>query len=268
MNVPILRHQGAALGFRQRLRERAPLLGSFIKTPSVHATEILGSMGYDFVVVDEEHGPFDRGMIDLLMLAAHAANLAGIVRVPNPASILAALDMGAAGVVVPHVDSVEDARHAVAAARYRGGSRGFSPSPRAGGYGATGFADHILRADAGAGVIVMIEHPRAVREAEAIAAVDGVDALFLGLGDLAVASGEAEADSAALRQAAGRVALAAHRAGKALMCTAATTESAAWLFELGASALVVSSDQGLLRREAASQISAFRSVHGRGGELT
>lgn len=245
--------------FPQRLRDRAPLLGSFIKTPSVHATEIFGDLGFDFLVVDEEHGPFNRDAIDVLMLAARAAGIASIVRVAGPASILPALDMGAAGILVPHVDSAADARSAVAAAKYRGGVRGFSPSARAGRYGALGLIDHVERADAQSIVAVMIEHPSAVAAVEEIAAVDGVDALFIGLGDMAVAMGAPSADTPALRESAADVCRAALRHHKAMMATAGSIEAAAWLLDLGVTAIVVGSDQGLMRVEAARQLAAFRA---------
>src|SRR6185436_154766 len=123
--------------FRNRFARRDVLIGTFIKTPTTHATEILGTLGFDFVVIDEEHAPFDRAQTDVLLLAARASNLAGLVRVPSaaPEGLLSVLDCGASGVLVPHVKSPEMARQIVAACRYRGGSRGFSASSRAGRYG-------------------------------------------------------------------------------------------------------------------------------------
>ncbi|MGX8010079.1 aldolase/citrate lyase family protein [Mesorhizobium sp. ORM8.1] len=123
----------AQISFRKRFTSRELLLGTFIKTPTTHGIEILGGLGFDFVVIDEEHAPFDRVTVDNLLLAARAANTAAIVRVAEatPANLLAALDDGAAGVLVPHVSSVEKARDVVAACRYSG-KRGFSNSPRAG----------------------------------------------------------------------------------------------------------------------------------------
>ena len=95
--------------FRRRFSARQAVVGSFIKTPTTHATEIFGALGYDFVVIDEEHAPFDRAMTDVVLLAARASNLAGIVRVSSddPAKILSCLDCGAAGVLVPHVATVK-----------------------------------------------------------------------------------------------------------------------------------------------------------------
>src|SRR5215475_6975511 len=122
--------------FRQRFASGEPLVGTFIKTPTSHATEILGDLGFDFVVIDEEHAPFDRASIDVCLLAAKAAGAAGIVRVaaPTAANILSVLDNGAVGVLVPHVNSVAKAKEIVSACRYRGGRRGFAASTRAGRY--------------------------------------------------------------------------------------------------------------------------------------
>ena len=69
--------------FRRRFSARQHVVGSFIKTPTTHATEIFGALGYDFVVIDEEHAPIDRAMTDVMLLAARASNLAGIVRVSS-----------------------------------------------------------------------------------------------------------------------------------------------------------------------------------------
>jgi 2-keto-3-deoxy-L-rhamnonate aldolase RhmA len=70
-----------SVSFRERFRRADTMLGTFIKTPTGHGIEILGDLGYDFVVIDEEHAPFDRGSIDVALLAAHASRTAGVVRV-------------------------------------------------------------------------------------------------------------------------------------------------------------------------------------------
>src|SRR3569833_3192681 len=69
--------------FRRRFSARQTVVGSFIKTPTTHATEIFGALGYDFVAIDEEHAPIDRAMTDVMLLAARASSLAGIVRVSS-----------------------------------------------------------------------------------------------------------------------------------------------------------------------------------------
>jgi 2-keto-3-deoxy-L-rhamnonate aldolase RhmA len=89
-----------AAAFRQRFVRREPLIGSFVKTPTGHA--ILGDVGFDFVVLDQEHAPFDRSAIGNVLLAARAGGIAGIVWVAtgNASNLLSALDSGAAGVLV------------------------------------------------------------------------------------------------------------------------------------------------------------------------
>jgi staphyloferrin B biosynthesis citrate synthase len=176
-------------GLRQRLLSSELLLGTFIKTPTTHATEILGGLGFDFVVIDEEHAPFDRVTIDNLLLAARASNVVGIVRVAesSPAKLLAALDDGVTGVLVPHVFTVEKAKEIVAPCRYRRGKRGFSNSPRAGGYGQLSVWDHVDKADASVTVVATTKDPEAIDVIDDIVAVEGLDAVFICRGDLTVA---------------------------------------------------------------------------------
>jgi 2-keto-3-deoxy-L-rhamnonate aldolase RhmA len=248
--------------FRQRFLGRKPLMGTFIKTPGVHATEILGGLGLDFVVIDEEHAPFDRETIDLVLLAARAAGTAGIVRVAEPTAskILSVLDCGAAGVLVPHISSVAKAQEIAAASRYRGGKRGFSNSPRAGGYGTLSIWQHVDAGDAAATVIAMIEDPEALDEIEAIAAVDGLDGFFIGRGDLTVALGAPAMDAPAVRIAVERIAAAAQAAGKPVCVMANSIADAEAMKALGASAFIVSSDQGLMRQAALKVLADFTPV--------
>jgi staphyloferrin B biosynthesis citrate synthase len=206
------------LAFRHRLIAGEKLSGTFIKTPSGHATEILGDLGYDFVVIDEEHAPFDRLAIDQALLSARAS-IAGLVRVASASSsnLLSELDCGAVGVLVPHVASEKKAREVAAACRYRGGKRGFSNSPRDGRYGALSLHEHVELADAVSTVVAQIEDPEALEQIDAIASIDGIDALFIGRGDLAVAMGAASPDAPEIRSAAERISAAARRAGKPVM---------------------------------------------------
>ena len=125
--------------FRERLHAREPMIGTFVKTPGAHNTEIIGGLGYDFVVLDAEHAPWDRGTLDTGLLAAKAVGTAGIVRIgrPDATSILSVLDDGAIGVMVPHVDSAAKARDIVSWSHYKGGSRGLGIG-RGGEYGSGG----------------------------------------------------------------------------------------------------------------------------------
>ena len=122
-----------AASFRARLLARQTLVGTFLKTPTGHGVEIMGDAGFDFVVIDQEHAPFDRSSTDVALAIACARGLPALVRVAGPETVLSVLDGGATGILMPHVASAEQARAVVAACRYRGG-RGFATSTRAGRY--------------------------------------------------------------------------------------------------------------------------------------
>jgi 2-keto-3-deoxy-L-rhamnonate aldolase RhmA len=248
--------------FRQRFLEAQHLVGSFIKTPTCHAIEILGDLGFDFVVIDEEHAPFDRAAIDVGLLAARAAGTAGIVRVANPtaASILSVLDCGAIGVLVPHVATVERAREIATACRFRGGRRGYSGSPRAGRYGATPMWANVDASDAQTTVIAMIEDPEAVDNIEAIAKVDGIDGYFIGRGDLTVAFGAPANNAPIVQSAVERITKAVRAANKPVCVMVGTAEEATGFKKLGASAFIVSSDQGFMRRAASQVLNDFAKL--------
>lgn len=252
----------APADFRRRFLGGETLLGSFIKTPTGHATEILGGLGFDFVVIDEEHAPFDRVTIDSVLLAARAAGAAGIVRVaePTPAKLLAVLDDGAIGVLVPHVSTPAKAREMVAACRYRGGKRGFSNSPRAGDYGAAGLWAHVDAQDALVTVIAMIEDPEALDHLDDILAVDGLDGVFIGRGDLTVALGAPGMDSPQTIAATEKIAAAARRAKKPICMMVGGAGDAANFRTIGASAFIVSSDQGLMRQAATKIAGDFAAL--------
>jgi 2-keto-3-deoxy-L-rhamnonate aldolase RhmA len=142
------------------------------------------------------------------------------------------------------------AREIVSSCRYRGGSRGFSSSPRAGRYGETSMARHVQDSDAHVAVIAMIEDPAALDEIEAIAAVEGLDGVFVGRADLAVALGANEVTDLAIQTAAELIVRAARNAGKpACMMVSGASEGQTWRAK-GVSAFVVSSDQGFLRQAA------------------
>jgi staphyloferrin B biosynthesis citrate synthase len=248
--------------FRRRFSARHAVVGSFIKTPTTHATEIFGALGYDFVVIDEEHAPFDRAITDVVLLAARGSNLAGIVRVSSddPAKILSCLDCGAAGVLVPHVATVDKARAIAAAARYRGGRRGYSGSPRAGAYGATPMWTLVDEQDASVCTIAMIEDPEALDQIDAIAAVDGIHGLFIGRGDLTVALGAKSSADGSVKDAVARVIAAANKVAKPVCVMVASPAEAKDFAGLGASAFIISSDQGLMRRAASQTLTDFKTL--------
>lgn len=244
-------------GFKQLLKQRAPLLGTFVKMPTTQAIEILGAAGFDFVVIDGEHAPLDRATIDLMILASRAAGMTPLVRVGGLDQILTALDCGAAGVMVPHVSSVEDARAVASACRYAGGTRGFAGLTRASGWGTRKPVAHMAEQDEEVVCIAMIEDSTAVERIDEIAAVEGIDVLFVGRGDLGATFGadpEAASKVAALSE---RVAAAARQIDKPLLMLATSTADAATMRGLGVAAMLVSSDHGMLKTAAMTAIDEY-----------
>jgi len=226
-------------------------MGTFIKTSSPHVVEILGTTGLDFAVLDAEHAPLDRAALDLMMLAGKAAGLPLLVRIPDrsAAAVQSVLDMGAAGLLVPHVDTVADAQAVVAHARFRGGERGFSSSPRFAGYGSLGMKAAIAHGDT-ALVICQIESPQAVENAAAIAATSGVDGLFIGRADLALAMGLEDSKHPSVSEATDRSIAAALAAGKLAGVFTGTLDERDRYARAGVNWFVYGSDQSLLRQGA------------------
>ena len=166
------------------LRESRPLLGMFIGLPAPSLVEMCGHAGFDFVIIDNEHGPASLETTEHMLRAARAAGIIPVVRTVE-AEILRVLDIGASGIQVPQVESAEQARRIVAAAKYPpAGTRGAAFSTRAAGYGFFGGAPHAEKSDAGIAVVVMAETRQAIENIDAIAAVPGVDAVFFGPNDL------------------------------------------------------------------------------------
>lgn len=245
--------------FRRRLTARKPIFGSFLKTPHPVQIEVMAGAGYDCLVLDAEHGPFDRSTLDTMMIAGLAADCPLIVRVPvgSPDWILAVLDMGAAGVMVPHVNSVAQAEALVRAATYGPGGRGYAGTTRAAGYGRRAMTEHLARARSEAVLIAQIEDPEGARNYEAIAAVDGIDALFVGRSDLAVGHGKADffdPETGALALGV----LGATGAATGLYC--APGEDLAPFQAAGGSLFVMGSDHTAMMRGAAADRQCFEAL--------
>jgi 2-keto-3-deoxy-L-rhamnonate aldolase RhmA len=179
--------EGNGMNFRERLRAGELLAATWVKTPHIHVVEVLALSSLDLLVLDAEHAPFGRPELDACILAARAGGKPVLVR---PASssheyLLQALDGGADGVIVPHVRSAAEARELVRASHYGPGGRGFAGSTRAARYATWGMVNH-HKAAKSVSVVAQIEDAEALDEIEEIAAVEGIDALFIGRADLTI----------------------------------------------------------------------------------
>ncbi len=249
------------VGFRQRLVTGERLLSSFIKTPHHSAVEIAGIAGFDAVVLDAEHAAFDATRMDISLLACRAANVCSLVRIADAtkASVLQALDLGADGLVVPHVVSAEQASGIIASTRYRSGNRGFSNSPRAGEYGRLSMTEHISLHDERISVICQIEDAEAIERVDEIATVEGVDCLFVGRADLAVSFrtfdlGHPEVELAVIHSL-----RAARDAGKASGLFVSSLDEVERYAREGATFFILGSDQAALRTTWTQQVQQFRA---------
>lgn len=172
-------------------RGRKPI-GIFISSTDPASTDIMARSGFDYVILDQEHGRLGRVEIENHVRAALLHGAIPFVRVleNDPPLIQSMLDVGAQGLFVPHVDAADDAERAVAATRYPPlGRRGMCPSCQAGGYGLAGWRERTAAADANIIVVPIIESRRAVANIDAILSVDGIDIVNFGPGDLSADMG-------------------------------------------------------------------------------
>jgi 2-keto-3-deoxy-L-rhamnonate aldolase RhmA len=176
--------------FRERLLRGDRLIGTLLSLPSPELAEIASDAGFDWLFLDMEHGSLEaRDVLNLVQATRQPC--APLVRIPESTEmwVKKALDTGAAGVIVPHVNSAEDAARAVHWGKYPpegGRSVGFS---RANRYG-TRFQENVETANAETVVVAQVEHIDGVRAIEAVLDVGGVDAVFIGPYDLSASLGK------------------------------------------------------------------------------
>lgn len=236
------------LDLKQALATGQDLIGAFVESGSSIMAEMLGYAGLDFVVIDCEHGPLSPygSELENVIRAAWVANVAPLVRVTwnDPGQILKAVDMGASGVVVPHVNAAAEAAAAVSAANYHPkGRRSAAPLTLGSRRGFEGWGAYYERSLAATLVIPLIEEQPGVAAIEEIAAVPGLGGIFFGPFDLAVSSGAADRafDSDVLAEQ-DRVYAAARANGLPIFDLAWSPESALAKMRRGAQAVALGAD--------------------------
>ncbi|MCB1744039.1 MAG: 2-dehydro-3-deoxyglucarate aldolase [Gammaproteobacteria bacterium] len=178
---------------KRRLAAGDAALGCSVMIPSPQMVEMVGHLGFDWVLVDMEHGTIGIESAELMIMAAQACGISAIVRPPGnrSAEISAVMDRGAHGVQVPHVNSAEDARRAVAAVKFGAGAqRGLAAGTRPDRYGlGESMPDFVSRSNAATLVCVQIEHEQAVLAIDELLDVESVDVYFIGPSDLSQSMG-------------------------------------------------------------------------------
>ncbi len=221
-------------------RSNRRLRGVFNGIPSPAIVEMCAYAGFDFVLIDNEHGSASFETTEHMLRAARAARIPALVRCLEQ-DIARTLDSGACGVQIPMVNTAAHAAEIVQKVKYPlchgvagvSGQRGSAFSTRAAGYGAFGGAEHTQRSNDGIAVVVMIETLEGVNNAAEIAAVEGVDAVFVGPNDLAHSMGHgSQWTDVPVRAAIEKALKLVHSAGKCPGILALTVEDeeqyAAW----------------------------------------
>ncbi len=177
---------------KQKLNSGIPTLGPFIGQPSPQIVELIGWIGYDFVIIDCEHGPMDYETAESMIRAAEGAGTTPVVRVGlnEPQHLQRYLDAGAQGIMVPLINTAEQAKRVVDAVKYPPiGKRGAYPG-RGARYGLQDFAEYIHQANEQTAVILQIETPESIKNYEEIINTENADIIFFGPGDLSVNFGK------------------------------------------------------------------------------
>jgi len=246
--------------FKEALSRGERQVGLWCALASPIAAEILAGAGFDWIVIDGEHAPNDITTLLPQLQAMRGGTAEPVFRVPwnDPVIIKRALDVGARSLLIPFVQNAEEARKAVAAARYPPlGIRGVAVTPRATGYGRT--QGYHRSAHHETCILVQLETKTALIEIEAVAAIEGVDGIFIGPSDLAAAFGHLGNPKhpevqAAIKDAAARI----RGTGKSAGFLTGNVDDAEGYFEMGYNFTAVGSDVGILARNAESIAARFQ----------
>ncbi|WP_375450227.1 HpcH/HpaI aldolase/citrate lyase family protein [uncultured Devosia sp.] len=245
---------------KQALADGKRQTGLWLTLGSVTATEMAARAGFDWLLVDMEHSSLDFGDLLQHLRAAAAGSAEPVVRVPwNDAVIIKrVMDMGARSLLIPYVQTVQEARQAVAATRYPPhGVRGYSGMTRANDYAR--ITDYATRSSEATSLWLQVESPEAAAVCGEIAAVDGVDGVFVGPNDLAANMGFVGKAHLPEVQEAVRTALHAIRgAGKPAGLLDYRPDNAKAWYEEGFSFIGVGGDTSLLSKAYTALLANFK----------
>lgn len=247
--------------FKQALRTGRQQVGLWSSLASAAATEILADSGFDWILIDTEHAPNETPMVADQLRAASLGTASPVVRPAwnDPVILKRLLDVGVQTLLVPFVQSPEEAARAVAATRYPPrGIRGVASVHRANRYGR--IPDYFTRADDQMCVLVQLETRASVEALEAIAAVEGVDGIFIGPSDLAASLGHL--GNNAHPEVRGTIEGACRRAqavGKPIGILAPLESDARAYLDIGFAFVAVGSDAVVLRKGCDALVKMFKA---------
>ena len=248
---------------KSKLQSQGFVVGTFLEIPSPPLVELLGLAGFDFVVIDREHGSIDLRDTEELIRASLSTQVCPMVRVPNCEAVVISqtLDMGAAGVHVPHITSVEMAEVAVHASKYFPmGRRGLQPYVRAASYRAYDTHEYLASVDGDTVIVAQVEGEQALTELSGIVAVEGVDVAFIGPYDLSQSLGiPGQVKHARVQNAMAEAIRNACKVGKSIGTYCDDVETAIEYRNLGISYLTVSIDAHIFLSGARSLVSGLKA---------
>ncbi|HLZ30687.1 MAG TPA: aldolase/citrate lyase family protein [Chloroflexota bacterium] len=244
--------------FKERLwAPESRLLGMFVKFPTMETIEILASAGLDFVIIDMEHAPLSIDVVYRMLVTAELAGMSALVRLRGhePATANMFFDAGASGVLIPHCSPYDTARELITDMLFPPhGRRGAGGGGRATRWGIDGSAEYRRGGESGVVRVPMIEDPAAVEDIERILEIPGVDAVFIGQGDLTQTLG----DRAAAQKLVDR-ALAACVARGIPACTTAYGDDVQSRLDQGFKWLAVANDTGLFTTAVKQRLATART---------
>jgi len=245
--------------FRERLHDpKSRLLGMFVKFPTLETMEILATAGCDFVIIDMEHAPLSTDTVYGMIAVAERSGMAALVRLRGHDTAAGAmfLDAGASGIFVPHCSPYETAHRLITDMVFPPtGRRGAGGGGRATQWGLDGPDEYRRGGDSGVVRVPMIEDPEAVEDIDRILGVPGVDAAFIGQGDLTQTLGDRAAAQALVDRA-----LAACVAKRIPAATTAYGDDIEERFRQGFKWLAVANDTGLFARGAQQRLAQARQA--------
>lgn len=217
--------------FKESIQAGQPVFGFYLHFPSPELVEFMGHAGFDYVFIDAEHFAFGLETTQALVRAANLMDMTPIARVPknDPELILGYLETGVLGIIVPHTNTPDDAQAAVQAIKYQPlGHRGAGSSSRAANYGLTQTApEYFEEANRRTLVIALVEEKEGIVNLPQILTVEGVDAVNIGSGDLAMSLGyPGQANHRQVRPLVEQARVQIKASGKALGATVSTAEAA------------------------------------------
>lgn len=255
--------------FKERLHRGDAVLGTILPIPSPEVAEIIGLAGYDCIMLDTEHGPLTTETVQGMVRACRVANVVPLARVPenHPKQILRALDSGCLGVMVPQVETPEQAAAAVAATKYAPqGMRSLAGSTAAGLWGRVPLAEFVATSNAATVTVLQVETRRGLEAVEEIARIPGIDVLFIGPTDLSTSLGHpGEMSHPDVQAAFSRVIQTGRTAGVPVGILALTPDDVRTYRSMGAT-LFLDGVPRLLLRAAQAQVQGMREAAAAQGE--